>query len=95
MNYRSIELDIPLDEAREIVNATVTGVRSKSQGTDIVYTTPGGYHIAVLTPITIRGGESGTRLKYRTAMVSSSAAHARRRARNIKSALSKYAVEMP
>lgn len=93
MNYRSIDLDIPPEEAREIINATVTGVRSKDRGTDIVYTTPGGYTIAFLTSISIRDGEPGTRLKYRTAMISPSAAHARRRAWKIKSVLSRYVVE--
>ena len=90
MNYRSMVLNITPEEAAEIIRSTDIEVRSRTRGNEIEFTTPGGYHVASLSPISLPDGSRGARLKYRTALVAPFAAHARRSARTIKATMTDY-----
>lgn len=90
MNYRSIVLEISLEEAADIIRSADIEVRSRTRGNEIDFTTLGGYHVASLSPTALPDGSPVSRLRYRTALVAPYAAHARRRARRIKAALTEY-----
>lgn len=90
MNYRSVDLDISPEEAADIIRSTDIDVRSRTQGNEIKFTTPGGYHVASLSPTTLPDGSRGVSLKYRTTIIAPFAAHARRTARRIKATLTEY-----
>ena len=92
MNYQSIDLNISPEEAAAIIRSTDIDVWSRTQGNEIEFTTPGGYHVASLSPTSLPNGTRGARLRYRTVMIAPFAVHARRRARNIKAALVDYQV---
>ena len=93
MNYESIDLALDPDEARSIVTERVSGLTVREFGDRYEFTSPLGYHLAELSETRLGDGERGARLTYRTAMVSPIAANARRKAREIRSALDAHRVE--
>jgi hypothetical protein len=90
MNYDSVDLVLPPGEARELVRAQVSGIDVRTLGDRYEFVSPLGYHLAELAPVGLPDGERGTRLTYRTAMVSPVAANARRKAAEIRAALADY-----
>lgn len=87
MNYRSVDLPIDLAEARRRIAERVDGLVVEEAPDVAEFRTPSGLRLATLTEVTLPDGEPGTRLEYRTAIVSSSAAHARRKAAEIRAAV--------
>ena len=90
MNYRTIDLAVGKEEARRHIAERVPVVTAKEVGADIEYLTPAGFHVATLSDVTLPDGRRGTRLKYRSVIVSSSAAHARRIAHEVRDAVVEY-----
>jgi hypothetical protein len=90
MNYESIDLVLSPGEARELVGTRVSGIDVRRFGDRYEFVSPLGYHLAELAPVRLPDGEGGSRLTYRTAMVSPIAANARRKASEIRTALADY-----
>lgn len=87
MKYSKISLSISPEKAAEIVSESVSGIRRTQEGNGFVYRTNSGITLAILTSDC--GGE-GAILRYRTTMISPQLATARRKAREIKNALSEH-----
>lgn len=87
MNYETVLVDLPLDAARRRVLERVNGVAVRERGGAVEVHGNAGHHLATLAPATLPDGSAGTRLRYRTAMVSPVHATARRRARAVYDAL--------
>lgn len=90
MNYRSIELTIDKRAAQKTITKRVPGLIVRESASRIEFSTPAGFHLATLTDVELPTGQRGTRLKYRTAILSAWAAHARRKARKIRDAVSHH-----
>lgn len=90
LNYRTIDLQIEKDAARKLISQKVEGLKVREHPGTIEYLMPSGLHLATLTDIRLPNGEHGARLKYRTAIVSSWAIHARTKAREIHLAVAAY-----
>lgn len=90
MNYRSVDLKIERDAARRIIANRVTAVVIQDAGNTVEIRSPAGFHLASLSDVTLPDGERGTKLRYRTAIISSSAAHARRWAKKIRDTMVEY-----
>lgn len=88
MKYSQISLSISPEEAAEIVSESVSGIRRAKEGDAFVYRTNSGTTLAIISSDTRGNGE--TVLRYRTTMISPQLATARRKAREIKNALSEY-----
>lgn len=90
MNYETLLLDVSRDEARETVTDRVSGLRVTEFHDYVEFSTSFGFHLAELADAQLPGGKTGTRLRYRTAIVSPVAAVARSKAQEIKRALESY-----
>ena len=87
MNYRSIDLPVEMETAHRSISQRVDGLSVTATPNRVEFRTPSGFHLATLTEYTLLNGERSTRIKYRTAMISPSVAHARRKANEIRSAV--------
>jgi len=90
VNYRTLDLQIEMDTARKVITHEVGGLTVREHAGTIEYTMPSGMHLATLSAIRLPNGERGTRLKYRTAIVSSWAIHARTKAQEIHRAVAAH-----
>lgn len=86
-NYRTLTLQIEKEAARKLISQKVGGMKVRERSGTIEYSMPSGMHLATLTDIRLPNGERGSRLKYRTAIVSTWAIHARTKAREIHDAV--------
>ena len=87
MNYRTVDLSADLETAHQYISERVDGLSVTASSTSMEYRTSSGFHLATLSEVTSPEGKQRTRLKYRTAIVSPSIAHARRKATEIRSAV--------
>lgn len=87
VKYSKIPLSISPEQAAKIVSESVSGIRRTQEGNGYVYRTNSGTTLAILA--SDDGGE-GAVLRYRTTIISPQLATARRKAREIKNALSEY-----
>ena len=87
MIYRPVDLPIDLDTPRRQISERVDGLVVRFTADGVEFSTPSDFHLATLTRTVLPNGERGTRLKYRMSIVSSSAAHARRKAAEIRSTI--------
>lgn len=92
MRYSTITLDVDKETAREHISERVRNVRTKTERGRIEYTTNPGLVLAVLTDETLPSGERGSKLRYRTAIVSTHYSHAKETARKIRDAVEPYRV---
>ncbi|MFC7168687.1 hypothetical protein [Halobium salinum] len=90
MNYAVLDLTLDAEAARDRVVDRVSGVSVRSADDRYEFLTPSGFHLAELSNATLPDGEHGSRLTYRTAMVSPVAASARRKAEAVCAALAPY-----
>jgi len=95
MNYRTVDLPVDLADARRHIAERVDGLVVEEASGSVEFRTPSGLRLATLSPVTLSDGERGTRLEYRTAIVSSSAAHARRKAAEIRAAIDNLQRKVP
>lgn len=85
MNYRTIHLTIDRDEARQRIARRVPEARVKETDGQVEFRTNSGLLLAVLSD-----DERGSKLRYRTAVISSQLVHARTMARRIRGAVEAY-----
>lgn len=90
MNYRSIDLSIAPKEARQRISNRVSGISVTTSVDSIEFRTSTGIHLAILSEVRLPDGATGSRLKYRTAIISPAVAHARRKATEIRSAVDEH-----
>ena len=90
MNYSTLTLTITKEEARDMIAKRVSSVKIREFHGRYEFRSPVGYHLAELSDVSLPNGEQGSQLKYRTAMISPIAAHARSKARQITDAVVKY-----
>jgi hypothetical protein len=90
MKYESVLLDVELEEAAAIVKKRKRGLSSRTVQGNVEYLSQTGHHLAELTETVLPNGNAGTRLRYRTTLVSPTEAFARQQAREIYDALSSY-----
>lgn len=88
MNYESVLLDLDFEEAEALVGRRVSGLSTRTVQGSIEYFSGTGHHLAELSTTTLPNGKSGSKLTYRTAIISPTEAHARRRAKEIYGAVS-------
>ena len=93
MNYRTVVLSADLETARRHISERVDGLSITAAPKSVEYRTSSGFHLATLSEVTLPDGRQRTRLKYRTAIVSPSIAHARRKASEIRSAVDHLTVQ--
>ena len=87
MNYDVITLAVPPGEAHDRITAAVSGLRTTESNGGYEYRTSRGFHLATVSEHRTDDGERYSTLRYRTAIVSPTAAHARRTANRIKDAV--------
>lgn len=87
MQYSTIDLTLDTETARERILARVSGITCRETDGSIVFRSSSGFHLAELTEVTLPNGETGTRLSYRTTILSPTAATARRKAKRIRDAV--------
>lgn len=87
MNYAELDLAVDREAARERITDRVSGISVRTTGERDEFLTPSGFHLAELAGVTLPNGERGSRLTYRTAIVSPVAAHARLKAQQIRDAI--------
>lgn len=90
MQYKEMLLTLGVAEARARINDRVSGVRATTEGKNIKYHTNMGLHLATLSPADLPSGGHGSKLRYRTAVVSGHHVHARSKARRIREAVAHY-----
>jgi hypothetical protein len=93
VNYESLLLDVKRDEARRLVADGVAGVRVTEFHDYVEFSTVFGFHLAELEDARLPDGSRGTRLTYRTAIISPVAAVARAKAREIRATLERFEVD--
>ena len=87
MNYDVVTLAAPPGEAHDRITAAVSGLRTSESNGGYEYRTARGFHVATISERRSDDGEQYSTLRYRTAIVSPTAAHARRTANRIKNAV--------
>lgn len=92
MRYSTITLDIDKETARERISERVRNVRTKTEQGRVEYTTNAGLVLAVLTDAKLPSGDQGSKLRYRTAIISTHHSHAKETARKIRDAVESYRV---
>jgi hypothetical protein len=92
MNYASLELSVEPAEARRAILRRVPGLSVTEFDGRHEFQTRTGFHLAELSATTLPNGERGSILRYRTAMISPIAAHARWKAEAIRSAVDEHRV---
>ena len=90
MNFDEVVLTLPKSEARDRISDRVSGLRVKTEDGRISYRTNSGIVVAVLSDTDLGSGETGSKLRYRTAMISPSLSHARRKGRKIRRVVEEY-----
>ena len=90
MNYETVDLELTAQAAREEITDRVGGLQVREFRDRYEFSSPLGFHLAELTPVTLSNGEAGSRLTYRTAVVSPVAAVARAKAQRIRRAVEPY-----
>lgn len=92
MNYDEIILSIEKDEARKRIAEHVSDMRVTTTDGEVEYRTNAGLWLAVLSDATLPSGEQGSKLRYRTSLITPFLAHARTKARKIRRAVENYNV---
>lgn len=95
MNYDVVTLAVAPEEAHDRITAAVSGLRTSESNGGYEYRTSRGFHLATVSEQRTDDGDRYARLRYRTAIVSPTAAHARRKARAIKDAVADEIVPSP
>ena len=90
MNYSTMTLTVTQEEARDMIAERVLAVKIRESNGHYEFRSPVGIHLAELSGVNLPNGEQGSRLKYRTAMISPIAAPARSKAQQIKDVVAKY-----
>lgn len=93
MRYEEIVLSIEQDEARNHIADHVSDLRVTTSDGKIEYRTNAGIRLAVLSDATLPSGEKGSKLRYRTTLITPSLAHARTKARTIRRAVENYKID--
>lgn len=92
MRFETILLSLERDEARELISDRVSDIRSNTTNGEIEYRTNAGILLAVLSETVLPSDETGSKLRYRTVMISPQLAHARTQAQAIKRAVESFKV---
>lgn len=90
MKYESVLLDIEIEEAIALIKKRKRGLSSRTVQGNVEYMSQTGHHLAELTETVLPNGKPGTRLRYRTTLISPTEAFAKQQAREIYDALSSY-----
>lgn len=93
MIYEEIELEVAKDTARREIMDRIDDVQVTIDDDRIEYHTNAGFLLAVLTDTRLSSGETGTRLRYRTAILSSQLIHARTKADQIRRAVERFRID--
>lgn len=93
MIFEETVLDIEKDAARREIMERVTDVQVTIDDDRIEYRTNAGFLLAVLTDAHLPSGETGTRLRFRTAILSAPLIHARTKADAIRRVVERYEVD--
>lgn len=91
--YESITLTINKEEARQQITDRLSNIRVKVKGETIEFRSNTGVLLAVLSDTSLRSGEQGSTLRYRTTMISPALSHARSQAQMIRRAVDQYNLE--
>lgn len=92
MHYRTIRLALSVDAARRRILDRVDGIRSTNRDGTVEFTSPSGFRLATLTESELPDGTAGSRLTYRTTMLTPVASRARRQARQIRDAVDDHRI---
>lgn len=93
MRYEEMLLTIEKDEARRHISNRISDVRATITDDNIEYRTNAGLQLAILSDAALPSGGKGSKLRYRTAIISSHLIHARTKAHQIRRAVEKYKVD--
>lgn len=90
MKYESVLLDIRIEEAAALVEKRKRSLSTRTVQGSVEYLSQTGHHLAELTETVLPNGEPGTRLRYRTTLISPTEAFAKQQAREIYDVLAPY-----
>lgn len=92
-NYATLDLSLCVEDARRRITDRVTDVAVRPTDDGYEFRSHSGFRLGSLTPVRLSDGSPGSRLAYRTTLLSPSAAHARQTAHRIRSAVEPFAVK--
>ncbi|WP_435359145.1 hypothetical protein [Haloarchaeobius sp. DFWS5] len=95
MRYDEVYLTLDKDTAHEQIVKKVTDVRSTTTDDKIQYRSNTGVLLATLTNTVLPSGERGSKLRYRTTLISPALSHARTQAQSIRRAVGAYRTDKP
>lgn len=92
MKFQSLTLSADKSTARTSIMDRVSGIKTREEGERITFYSQSGIKLATLTDTTLPDGRTGSRLRYRTSLISPVASNARRQAKQIRNVVEKYRV---
>ena len=88
--YKTLTLDVGKDTARQTIAERVPDAEFRAVNETIEVRTRSGVLLAVLSEVSLPSGEQGTKLRYRTTLISPTLSHARTQAQAIRRAVEHY-----
>ncbi|WP_435332864.1 hypothetical protein [Haloarchaeobius sp. TZWWS8] len=90
MRYDELYLDVQLESAHRRILDRVSDIRSRRRDGRVEYRTNTGTLLATLSATVLDSGEQGSKLRYRTTLISAPMAHARTQAQAIRRAVDEF-----
>jgi hypothetical protein len=90
VKYTDVYLAIETEEANLRITERVPSVRTRRDGDVIEYRTNSGLLLGTLSDAELPSGESGSKLRYRTAITSAPLSHGRTTARKLRDAVEEH-----
>ncbi|MFC7202418.1 hypothetical protein ACFQJC_02750 [Haloferax namakaokahaiae] len=92
MRYESVLVALTPTAVRDRIRKRVEGIRSSKVEDGFEFRTNSGLLVGTVSPATLPDGSTGSRLRYRTSILSATAAHAGRTGKELREAVSKNLV---
>ncbi|WP_410766751.1 hypothetical protein [Haloferax sp. DFSO60] len=88
MRYESVLVSLSPTEVRDRIRKRVEGIQSSKADDGFEFRTNSGILVGSVSPATLPDGSDGSRLRYRTSILSATAAHAKRTGTALRDAVS-------
>lgn len=90
VNFETMYLTIPKEEAARHISERVSNLRRRQTGKGFEYRTNAGFHLATLSDATLGTGAPGSKLRYRTSYIRPHLFHTHNKAGDIRKAVEQF-----